>query len=422
MIGVISRAVITAITRRFFLGKIHGIEHLPDKGPYIIVANHASFMDHFIIATVLRYYRKERVYYLTKKESFETFLSRIWHLSVGCIPLNRNAADTTAFRTVLRYLADGKIICIYPEGTRSFTGRMLPGKPGAVKLAMLAKVPIVPIGMERTFDILPKNRMIPRRIRAIVRIGEPIYPGKGRGKKEIEVATLHVMREIAKLSNETGTDYEKLSNENGIKPPNALEMLDVATEWNEIGIRQGLTYPIPPKLLFYRAKYIAEEVLKTNPELPRAHFELGRALGRLALLSNPVKKIFLAFKSKRRFEMAIRLDPKFAHAHYALGMWYLSIPKMFGGDPKKALAQYQLAVQLNPEEIFLYMGLGQCQLKLNLIEDARKTFLRVLELPSIRPEDDRRKLEAMVQLLRIEPYTKFERGLIYSCFTGLQNG
>ncbi|WP_131385688.1 tetratricopeptide repeat protein [Geobacillus sp. FSL W8-0032] len=163
-------------------------------------------------------------------------------------------------------------------------------------------------------------------------------------------------------------------------------------------------------------------MLKTNPELPRAHFELGRALGRLALLSNPVKKIFLAFKSKRRFEMAIRLDPKFAHAHYALGMWYLSIPKMFGGDPKKALAQYQLAMQLNPEEIFLYMGLGQCQLKLNLIEDARKTFLRVLELPSICPEDDRRKLEAMVQLLRIEPYTKFERGLIYSCFTGLQNG
>lgn len=422
MIGAVSRAVITFVTQTLFIGRVDGIENLPKQGPYVIVANHASFMDHFIIAAILRFQRKERVYYLTKKESFEKLFSRIWHLSVGCIPLNRNAADTAAFRAVLRYLSEGKIVCIYPEGTRSSTGKMLPGKSGAVKMALLANVPIVPIGMERTFDILPKKRMIPRLIRAVVRIGEPIQFEKSQRKQDMEAVTQEVMGTIAQLCNETGNDYKKSSEDIADSIDPIVQMLEAAKEWNEIGIRKSFSFPLPPEILFHRAKYIAEEILKLEPNHADAHFELGRAIGRLALLSHPVKKLLLAHQSRREFETAIGLDPNHAHAHYALGMWHLSIPKLFGGDKKLALEEYQLAVQLDPQEIFLYMGLGQCQIRLQMFEEARTTFLRALEVPSVHPEDHRRKLEAMTQILRIDPQTKFEERLIHPCLIGLQNG
>lgn len=408
MLGAISRKLLFIMTRSLFLGEVIGTENLPQNGPYIIVANHASFFDHFIIGSLLVRFRKERVYYLTKKESFEKTLSRIWHISVGCIPLNRDSADTAAFRTTIRYLHEGKIVCIYPEGTRSFTGKMLPGKQGAVRLAIMAKVPIVPIGMQRTFDILPKGRKMPRFLRAKVQIGSPIQLPEKISKKDLSAIGLDIMEQIALLSCETGDQYKALADDQSILAPSTEEMLDAACEYNEQGIRHDPTDPLPPKLLFMRAKHLCEEVMKKHPDDWRAHFELGRAIGRIAMLSHPLKKIALAKKSRQHFERAVQLKPDFGHGHYALGMWHLSAPGFLGGNKATSLQQYSLASRLEPNEIFIRIGLAQCQLKLGMVEEARQTLMEALQLEPTKPEDFRRRLEVGALLLRLHPKMDFE--------------
>ena len=101
------------------------------------------------------------------------------------------------------YLTQGKIIGIYPEGTRTLDGKLQRGKTGAARLALAAKVPIVPVGLIGTFEILPKGKNIPKLKRAIVNIGKPIYfdkyYGKENDKKTIRLVTTKVMKEIAKL-------------------------------------------------------------------------------------------------------------------------------------------------------------------------------------------------------------------------------
>ncbi|QQE78407.1 1-acyl-sn-glycerol-3-phosphate acyltransferase [Alicyclobacillus sp. SO9] len=406
------------MTGRWFLGTVQGEENLPTSGGFLLVANHSSFMDHFVVATILKQYRQSRVYYLTKKEAFIHPLSRMWHLSVGCIPLNRESADTAAFRMVLKYLSEGKIVCIYPEGTRSPTGMMLRGKSGAVKLALLGKVPIVPVGLNGTFDILPKYRLVPRLHRATVEIGVPILP-ESFGKKgdELEQATSHIMAELSRLSHQM-IDDKSTSPEN----PTIEERIHIARQWNELGIHPTPSTPFSPEVLHDRAKYICEEILKEDRQNADAYFELGRAYGRLALISKTTKKLRWMMKARKMFRRALSYDENHAHALYALAMWHMEVPKWLGAKREMALQLYQQAVECNPDEVFLYMGLAKCQVKLGRVDDAMKTLEKVLQVPSHSHHDVRRKIEALAQMLRINPEYRLESGLMKQCFKNLATG
>jgi 1-acyl-sn-glycerol-3-phosphate acyltransferase len=398
--------VVSKVTNRLFIGSVSGIDNLPISGGYVLVANHSSFMDHFIIATVLKRYRQSWVYYLTKKEAFTRPLSRMWHVSLGCIPLNRNSADTTAFRTVLKYLSEGKIVCIYPEGTRSFTGKITQGKYGAVKLAMISKVPIVPVGLRGTFDILPKHRLVPRRLRASVEIGPPIMPKTvGSRGMALESLTKQIMDDLQWLSHQL-VDTKSVDS----SAPTVKEQIDAAREWNEMGIRPTEPSMFSADIAHRRAKYICEEILRNEGPHADAYFELGRALGRMALNGRGVKRVRLAMKSKKMLHKTLSLNSKHAHAYYSLGIWHFDVPRLLGGSKKLALEYYKKAVELDPNEIFFYMGLAKCQTKLGFVQGAKYSLEKVLLLHTKSNYDVRRKLEALAQLLRWNPEYRLESG------------
>ena len=100
----------------------------------------------------------------------------------------------------------GNIIIIHPEGTRSNDGKLQKAKTGVARLALAAKVPILPVGLIGTFEILPKWKKIPRLSKAKINIGKLIYfnayYGKENDKKTIRFVTTKVMKEIAKLTKE----------------------------------------------------------------------------------------------------------------------------------------------------------------------------------------------------------------------------
>jgi 1-acyl-sn-glycerol-3-phosphate acyltransferase len=191
-----------------------GAGNVPRRGPAIIASNHLSFSDHFFGPLPLR----RQVIFLAKSEYFtgrglKGLISKAFFSALGQIPVDRGggAGSERALRTGLRVLADGHLLGIYPEGTRSPDGRMYRGKTGIARLALEGQVPVIPCAMVGTFEFMPPGQTRPNfRIRPGVRFGEPLdfsrFYGKATDRQALREVTDEVMREILKLSGQEYVD------------------------------------------------------------------------------------------------------------------------------------------------------------------------------------------------------------------------
>lgn len=186
-----------------WIKETNGLQNAPKKGPFIIAANHASYMDHLIIMCTFVPYLNKKVHFLSKKEHFSNPLKSMWHKWAGAIPLDRQSGGKEALKWAVQSLKQGKVIAIHPEGTRTLTGKLQEGKTGAVRLALEARVPILPVGLIGTFEILPKGKYIPKLKRATMNVGKPMYFNKYYNKEVtkpvLRKLTNNTMKEIAKL-------------------------------------------------------------------------------------------------------------------------------------------------------------------------------------------------------------------------------
>lgn len=120
------------------LAEVSGAKFLPARGPYILAANHLDYLDGFYIAMAVYQARKHPVYFLTKTNNY-------WW-TTATIPIDhRPRAESVD--DALQYLRAGKVICNFIEGQRNPTRRLMPGKTGTARLALLANVPVVPVGV-----------------------------------------------------------------------------------------------------------------------------------------------------------------------------------------------------------------------------------------------------------------------------------
>ena len=189
-----------------WIKKINGLENVPKNGPFIIAANHSSYMDHMVIGAVLLPYLNKKIHFLAKKEHFDGIAQKSWHSYVAAIPVDREKGGDEALQQAVKALKQEKIIAIYPEGTRSMNGKIQKAKTGIARLALLSKAPVVPVGLVGTFDILPKGKYVPKFKRAIINFGKPLYfeeyANKKINKQIINKVTVSIMKEIARLSNQ----------------------------------------------------------------------------------------------------------------------------------------------------------------------------------------------------------------------------
>ena len=203
MVYPITKRIFYPLTR-LWTKKINGVKNIPEGGNFIVAANHASYVDHLILSSILAFHIDKKIHYLAKKEHFDTFFQRTWHTHTGAIPIDRQKGGKGALKTAVKYLKNNKLIGVYPEGTRTLTGRIQRAKTGIARLALTSKVPVLPIGLIGTFDILPKGKRIPRLKRATINIGKLMYfdkyYGKENNKKTLRLVTTIIMKEIAKLS------------------------------------------------------------------------------------------------------------------------------------------------------------------------------------------------------------------------------
>jgi 1-acyl-sn-glycerol-3-phosphate acyltransferase len=189
-----------------------GHKNVPRRGPVILVSNHLSFADHFFGPLPL----PRRVFFLAKSEYFtgkgiKGLASRAFFAGAGQIPIDRTggAASERALVSGLRVLAEGNVLGIYPEGTRSPDGRLYKGRTGVARLALESRAPVVPCAMIGTFEFLPSGSHRPQmNIRPGVIFGKPMefsrFYGKESDRAALREVTDEIMAEIVKLS---GQEY-----------------------------------------------------------------------------------------------------------------------------------------------------------------------------------------------------------------------
>jgi len=148
-----------------------GREHLPRSGPLLLASNHRSFLDPFVIGTLVR----RPVYYMAKRELFEKRWQAIALNALGAFPVDRGAGDNDAMDTARAILARGDCVVVFPEGTRVRPGPLADPKRGIGRLALETGAPVAPVAVSGSDAVRRGWRVRPRKVR--LRVGPPLrYP------------------------------------------------------------------------------------------------------------------------------------------------------------------------------------------------------------------------------------------------------
>ena len=116
--------------------------NVPKEGAYIFAGNHISSVDPIIMAIGQKH---RNIHFMAKAELFQNPFKRWFFLSIGAFPVDRGNSDKGAVRHFEEILADGNLMGIFIEGTRSKTGEFLKPKSGAALIAYDTKTPVIPV-------------------------------------------------------------------------------------------------------------------------------------------------------------------------------------------------------------------------------------------------------------------------------------
>ena len=180
---------------------------IPAAGPFIIIANHESFMDFAVLQAACPL----RIVFLMTETYYNPILVRWFFDLMCCIPLNENTPyNIRALRRALEALNQGTVVGIFPEGSISREGVLRDAMPGTLLLAQKTGAPIVPAYIEGTYEALPRHAKFFRKATISVSFGEPLdyhdLAEGATGKEGLQAATRNLMKHIVKLAGNFKTD------------------------------------------------------------------------------------------------------------------------------------------------------------------------------------------------------------------------
>ncbi|MEX2528357.1 MAG: lysophospholipid acyltransferase family protein [Gemmatimonadota bacterium] len=170
------------------------------EGPWILVANHESWYDVWALATHLPLHYR----FVAKEELSRVPLFGYAWVRCGHVSINRGdrGSAVASLEEALKRVRDDRIAMIlFPEGTRSPDGNLLPFKKGAFVLALQSGIPIVPVGVQGGRQILPKGSFRVRSGEMVIRVGDPI-PVEGLGMKDRDALLAQAREAVGRLKEE----------------------------------------------------------------------------------------------------------------------------------------------------------------------------------------------------------------------------
>jgi 1-acyl-sn-glycerol-3-phosphate acyltransferase len=134
-----------------------GFHHVPRRGPYLIVANHQSYLDPLLVGLAVR----KRLTYLARKTLFSHRFFGAFLRSVRCVPVDQEGVAKEGLKAVLDKLKEGHPVLVFPEGERSADGRLQPFRPGVQLLIKRGGCPVLPVGLAGAFQAYPRHARFP---------------------------------------------------------------------------------------------------------------------------------------------------------------------------------------------------------------------------------------------------------------------
>lgn len=205
--------VVGPIVRTLFRPWVRGLENIPETGGAIIAGNHLSFIDSVFVPLAV----PRPVVYLAKNDYFlgrgiKGTATRWFFKLTNQLPMDRSggSASEASLTAGLRVLRSGKLLGIYPEGTRSPDGRLYRGRTGIARLVLESGVPVVPVALIGTDKVQPEGRTMPRLRRVGIVFGRPLdfseYAGMQSDRFLLRSVTDEIMYEILRLSGQEYVD------------------------------------------------------------------------------------------------------------------------------------------------------------------------------------------------------------------------
>lgn len=207
------KAILLPLLSLIFRPKVEGLSHVPTNGPAIIASNHLSFSDSIFMPLVI----PRRVTFLAKSEYFtgkgiKGRATAAAFRALGQVPVDRSGGRSSeaALETGLRILREGKLLGIYPEGTRSPDGRLYRGRTGIARMALESGVPVIPVAMIDTDKIQPPGKALPNIMQVGIRFGEPLdfsrYEGMSGDRFILRSVTDEIMYALMDLGGQEYVD------------------------------------------------------------------------------------------------------------------------------------------------------------------------------------------------------------------------
>lgn len=189
----------------YFRRREAGFEHIPATGPFILAANHSSFMDPPLVGASC----SRAISYLARESLFSNPLFGRILRSVGSVPVDRDGASGKGLKTILERLIGGDGIILFPEGTRSSDGQLQKGRAGVGLVVIKSGAPVVPVRVFGTYEAFGRHHKLPRPRRVGVRfgpvmdfsaaVGEAATAPRARVKEIYQEVADAIMATIAKL-------------------------------------------------------------------------------------------------------------------------------------------------------------------------------------------------------------------------------
>ncbi len=210
-----SKIFLVPILKKLFVKEIKGKENIPDHN-FIIASNHESHLDQIANGIICAPRRFSYIGQVDNYSGFEGFVRDFFYFLGGVIQLDRTSKKSKekVLKKSINFLKDGGSLIIYPEGTRTRTGKMNKGKWGIAKLLFQSKVPILPVALDGTFELMPPGGKLKIEKRIKINIGKPLYfpeelkkiknldKESKEYKKHLSEVTEKIMKKIKKLKDE----------------------------------------------------------------------------------------------------------------------------------------------------------------------------------------------------------------------------